>query len=246
MTYELLLWSWFGVAAVTVVALRFLSAPYGRHLRAGWGPSLPSRWGWVMMELPAALVIAGCFALRPPSSPVPWLMLGLWEVHYIHRALVFPFRMRGGGKPMPIVISGMGVFFNCINGYLNGHWLTATPYDLAWLGDPRFVLGVLVMAAGFAVNLRSDAILRGLRAPGETAYKIPTGGLYRWISCPNYFGEIIEWFGWALLTWSLAGLSFAVWTAANLVPRALTHHRWYRERFADYPPDRRAILPFVV
>ena len=82
--------------------------------------------------------------------------------------------------------------------------------------------------------------------PGETGYKIPHGGLYHYISCPNYFGELVEWAGWALLTFSLPGLAFFVWTAANLVPRALAHHRDYRARFTHYPAQRRALIPFLL
>jgi protein-S-isoprenylcysteine O-methyltransferase Ste14 len=63
------------------------------------------------------------------------------------------------------------------------------------------------------------------------------------VSCPNYLGEIVEWTGFALLTWSLPAVSFAAWTVANLVPRALAHHRWYRERFPDYPRRRKALIP---
>lgn len=37
-----------------------------------------------------------------------------------------------------------------------------------------------------------------------------------------------------------------VWTAVNLVPRALAHHRWYREHFEDYPRQRKALIPFVL
>jgi protein-S-isoprenylcysteine O-methyltransferase Ste14 len=70
--------------------------------------------------------------------------------------------------------------------------------------------------------------------------------MYRFVSAPNYLGELIEWTGWAVLTWSAAGATFAFFTAANLVPRALTHHRWYRETFDDYPPERRAIVPFLL
>ena len=245
--YQTLLWSWFVVAAVTVVALCFLSAPYGRHARAGWGPTLASRWGWVIMETPAALVIAACFTVRPPSSPTAWIMLALWEMHYVNRAFIFPFRMPAGDKPMPVSIAAMGAFFNLVNGYLNGRWLTVFGhYDLDWLADPRFIGGIVVMATGFVINLRADAALRNLRAPGDTTYKIPVGGLYRLISCPNYFGEILEWTGWAILTWSPAGASFAVWTAANLAPRAWSHHRWYRQQFPDYPRTRRALIPFLL
>ena len=244
--FKTLEYAWFGVAAVTVLALCFLSAPYGRHMRGGWGPSVPARYGWVMMELPAALTIAICFVVHPPATHAPWVMLAFWELHYLNRSLIFPFRMRGGDKPMPVAIPAMAVFFNVVNGYLNGRWLTVFgSYADSWLTDPRFLVGAALMLGGYAINLRADATLRNLRAPGETGYKIPQGGLYQLISSPNYFGEIIEWTGWAVMTWSVAGLSFAVWTAANLAPRAWTHHRWYRSQFADYPTTRRALIPFI-
>ncbi|MGB0641280.1 MAG: 3-oxo-5-alpha-steroid 4-dehydrogenase, partial [Myxococcota bacterium] len=70
--------------------------------------------------------------------------------------------------------------------------------------------------------------------------------LYRYVSCPNYLGEMVQWIGWAIAMNSLAGVSFAVWTVANLLPRALTHHRWYRDKFAEYPAERKAVIPFVL
>ena len=103
----------------------------------------------------------------------------------------------------------------------------------------------MLFLAGFAANRWADAQLRGLRTPGDHSYKIPQGGLYRWISSPNYFGEIVEWFGWALMTWSLAGLTFAIWTVANLAPRAIANHRWYHDTFKDYPAERKALVPFL-
>ena len=51
--------------------------------------------------------------------------------------------------------------------------------------------------------------------------------------------------GWALATWSLAGLSFLCFSLANLAPRALAHHRWYHQTFADYPKQRRALIPWL-
>ena len=104
----------------------------------------------------------------------------------------------------------------------------------------------MVFGLGYFCNQQSDSILRNLRAPGETGYKVPYGGLYRFVSSPNYLGEIIQWIGWAVAAWSLAGWIFAIWTMANLVPRAIAHHRWYRETFADYPPQRRALIPFLL
>ncbi len=108
------------------------------------------------------------------------------------------------------------------------------------------IIGASVFVIGWAINQHSDAVLRRLRGPGESGYKIPRGGLYRWVSCPNYLGEMLEWVGWAIAAWSLAGLAFAVFTIANLLPRALANHRWYQDKFADYPPERRAVVPFLL
>jgi len=245
--YDAIIYAWFAIAAVTVVSLLFLSAPYGRHTRAGWGPTIANRTGWIVMEVPAALAIAACFVVHPPATPVPYVMLALWELHYVNRAFVFPLRMTSPNKQMPLAIAAMGALFNLVNGYLNGRWLTVFGrYDADWLRDPRFLAGTAIMLAGYAINLRADATLRALRTPGDIGYKIPTGGLYRYVSCPNYLGEIVEWTGWAILTWSIAGASFAVWTAANLAPRAWSNHVWYRTTFADYPRERRALIPFVL
>jgi hypothetical protein len=96
------------------------------------------------------------------------------------------------------------------------------------------------------VNLHSDGVLRSLRSTEDSGYKIPSGGAFQFVSCGNYFGELIEWIGWACLTWSLAGVTFAAWTAANLIPRAVAHHRWYRDQFPDYPQKRKAIIPYIL
>ena len=95
------------------------------------------------------------------------------------------------------------------------------------------------------INRLADRKLRDLRERGGSGYRIPQGGLYEWVSCPNYLGEIIEWAGWAIATWSLPGFAFAVWTIANLAPRARSHHAWYQRTFADYPVDRKALLPGI-
>lgn len=246
--FEALTWGWLGAAVAACLFLLFVSAPYGRHVRAGWGPTLPSTLGWILMEAPAVVVFLALFLLGDrTTNPVNIAFLALWLLHYVNRSFVFPLRRRGGARPMPLTIMASALFFNCVNGYLQGRWLNTLgpPYDTSWFTDPRFLLGTAVFLAGYAINLHSDAVLRNLRQPGDTSYRIPRGGLYRWVSSPNYLGEIIEWSGWALLTWSWPGLVFALWTAANLAPRALSNHRWYRERFPEYPPERKALIPYV-
>ncbi len=247
--YSWSVWCWLSLTVVIAVALLFITAPYGRHARRGWGPSLPARWGWVLMELPSPALMAVLFFSGPRTGALmPLVFLLLWQLHYLQRTFLYPALMRPGATPIPLSIVLFGVLFNAGNAWFNGRWLfdLSPAYEASWLVDPRFVLGTLLFLAGFVVNVQSDAILRNLREPGEHGYRVPQGGLYRWVSCPNYLGEMMEWAGWALLTWSVAGLSFFLWTVANLLPRALSNHRWYRETFADYPRKRRAALPFVL
>ena len=148
---------------------------------------------------------------------------------------------------MPISIMLMGVGFNLGNAYINGRYLfeLSGGYAEHWLTDWRFITGAVIFLAGYITNRWADAKLRSLRRPGELDYKIPQGGLFRWVSCPNYLGEILEWGGWAMATWSLPGLAFAFWTFANLAPRAFTHHAWYQRNFPEYPKERRALIPWV-
>ncbi|PLX08095.1 MAG: hypothetical protein C0598_12580 [Marinilabiliales bacterium] len=96
------------------------------------------------------------------------------------------------------------------------------------------------------INIKADNKLLSLRSGGKKGYFIPRGWLFNYISSPNLFGEIIEWTGWAIMCWCLPSFSFAIWTFANLVPRALDHHRWYKRRFENYPEKRKAVFPYVM
>lgn len=238
----------FVLAALSFVSLLFVTAPYGRHVRGGWGPTMPARAGWVLMESPAVLLFAAIYALGDhAASLAPLLLFALWQLHYINRTFVYPFRIRADGKRMPVLIAAMAFAFNCLNAYINARWISHFgAYADAWTGRTLFLAGTALFLAGWTINRHSDAVLLRLRRPGESGYRIPQGGLFRWVSCPNYLGEIIAWLGWALAGWSLAGLAFAVFTIANLAPRAVANHRWYREQFPDYPAERRALLPFLV
>lgn len=236
-----------GVGAIVFTSLFFITAPYGRHARAGWGPMLSNRLCWIIMESPAAIAFFVVYVMGAHArEPAPLALCSLWLLHYCHRSFVFPFRLKSAQKPMPLTVAAMAIVFNIINAYLNARWISQLGnYPTSWLADPRFIAGAVAFFAGMVINIQSDNILFALRKPGESGYKIPIGGAYRFVSAPNYLGELIEWGAWAVATWSLAGLSFFVFTFANLVPRAIANHRWYKSTFAEYPKERRAVIPWI-
>ena len=122
--FDILVYSWFGLAACVFVVLFFISAPYGRHTRSGWGPTVPNRLGWVIMEAPSPLVFTACFVWGDNFSPAAFVFLGLWLLHYVYRSFIYPFRLRGSAKKrIPVVIMTMAIVFNTLNAYINGRWL---------------------------------------------------------------------------------------------------------------------------
>jgi 3-oxo-5-alpha-steroid 4-dehydrogenase 1 len=246
--FDLLIIIWFSLAAIVFVSLFFFTAPYGRHARRGWGQALNDRLSWIIMESAAPLLFLVLFFIGPYNrSPVSLVFLIMWELHYVHRAFIFPFTIRSSAPKMTLTVIIMGFVFNSANAYINGRYLFnfSGGYENTWIKDPRFITGLFIFILGFVINRQSDLLLRNLRQAGETAYKIPYGGLFHWVTCPNYFGEIMIWAGWAVMTWSPAGAAFAVWTAANLIPRARSHQKWYLEHFPDYPPERKTLIPGI-
>jgi 3-oxo-5-alpha-steroid 4-dehydrogenase 1 len=118
---------------------------------------------------------------------------------------------------------------------------------VSWLWSWQFIVGTLLFFAGMAINIHSDSVIRALRAPGDTRHYIPRRGMFRYVSSANYFGELVEWIGFAVLTWSWAGAVFALWTFANLAPRAEKIHARYASEFGDEFTSLklRCIIPFI-
>jgi protein-S-isoprenylcysteine O-methyltransferase Ste14 len=247
-TWQLINYGWMAFAAIIFLVLLKVTAPYGRHTSTKWGPQISNRLGWVFMEAPGMMVLLHyVISSATAQTAVTWTLVSFFLFHYVNRSFIFPFRIHTKKKKMPVVIMLMGILFNLVNGFLLGtSFAWFSNYQPDYFFNWRFILGTLLFAWGIWINWDHDTRLINLRAPGETGYKIPHGGLFRYISCPNLFGEILEWTGYAILCWNLAALSFLVWTAANLIPRALSHHKWYRSHFPDYPAERKAVIPFVV
>lgn len=249
-TIQYLAIAWILVAVIAFPFLLKITQPYGRHTKKNWGPMIDNKLGWILMESPSFFIFVGLVLFGSlDHSTVIYVLLGFWGIHYFNRSFVFPLRTKTRGKKMPVIIMFSAIFFNLINATLNGYWFgfVAPPYPENWLTDPRFIIGAIVFITGFMINQFADKKLINLRKGGKTGYFIPRGGLFNYISCPNFFGEMVEWTGFAIMAWNLPALSFAVWTATNLIPRALDHHKWYKSYFKDeYPKSRKAIIPFVI
>jgi 3-oxo-5-alpha-steroid 4-dehydrogenase 1 len=247
--FNTICFAWIALALIVFVTMFFITAPFGRHTSAKWGAMINNKLGWVIMEFPSlAIMVYFLFWGSRSFQSYAWILFVLWLVHYVNRTIVYPMRIKPTPKKMPLFIVGSAIFFNVVNAGLNGYYLgelaPVESYDKSWLTSPHFIAGMILFIAGMSINWRSDNMLMRLREKGETGYKIPNGFLFKYISSPNLFGEIIEWSGFALMAWNLPAVTFMVWTFANLVPRAKNHHDWYTRYFNDYPKERKIVFPF--
>ncbi|RMC15864.1 hypothetical protein DUI87_08069 [Hirundo rustica rustica] len=173
------------MGAASALLLCFIPMPYGRYSSRRFGWLLPARPAWALQELPSLLVplgLAACGGAVAAARPNR-VLLGCFLLHYAHRALIFPLLIREG-KPTPFFTFVLALLFCVFNGYLQGRSLTTySTYPPGWLGDSRFITGWLI---GMAINIHSDHILRNLRKPGETGYKIPRGGMFEYVSGANF------------------------------------------------------------
>ncbi|XP_022093130.1 3-oxo-5-alpha-steroid 4-dehydrogenase 1-like [Acanthaster planci] len=235
------------LGAFVSVILQFVGAPYGRYVDSRFGCFIPGKVAWFVQEIPSFLLpTILLIASGGEQGFVNNVLISLMIFHYFQRTFVFTFLIRGG-KPTTLLAFLLAFFFCVTNGYLQGQYLTHyAVYPQSWSRDPRFIIGVFLFFSGMAINIHSDSILRNLRKPGETGYKIPHGGMFEYVSGANFFGEAVEWSGFAIACWSLPGLAFAIFTACNIGPRAYRHHWYYKQKFEDYPKSRKAFIPFLL
>ncbi|HIG60303.1 MAG TPA: hypothetical protein EYF94_08135 [Porticoccaceae bacterium] len=244
-TFNLLITLWAVIALLACLYLFFIDAPYGRHIRDGWRPKMSAKAGWVFMEAPCVvLIIIYGLMVRDQLTIVHHVFLTIWLTHYIHRGFIYPFYIGMTNPKMPLSIAITAFFFNVTNVSIQAFGIFYfVQYPAEWLQSTPFLSGMFLFITGMFINIKSDYSIAALRREKGPGYHLPSTFLHKYIASPNYLGEIIEWAGWALLTWSISGAVFLAWTIANLFPRAIANHRWYRDKFKDYPENRKALIP---
>lgn len=251
MSFNMFLLAMSLTAVVVFFALYHIDAGYGKFYHHSWGPAINNKTGWMLMETPVfvAMLLLWLFSPRR-ADPVRFAFLLIFELHYFQRSFIFPLLIKGRSK-MPLSIIAMGIMFNSLNALMQGGWIfyisPEEMYPLSWFADPRFIAGTLTFAAGMFINLQSDNIIRHLRKPGDNKHYLPKGGMFRYVTSANYLGELMEWIGFAILTWSWSGAVFALWTFANLCPRAARIYEHYKVEFGDELDTRRVkrMIPFI-
>lgn len=84
--------------------------------------------------------------------------------------------------------------------------LIAAPLMLAAAAPPpdpvgaSTIIGTIVFAIGFAIEVVADAQLQAFRRDPSRRGQVLDDGLWRWSRHPNYFGEALLWWGFWMCT----------------------------------------------
>ncbi|KZO90348.1 hypothetical protein CALVIDRAFT_506952 [Calocera viscosa TUFC12733] len=222
------------------------------------------------MEIPAPICVLTLYTWAPLSSTGPpplrspsTILCILFLAHYLHRAIIQPLTSPKR-SPSHIIVPVIATVYQLANGSLLGTFLSSGEVDPAAWTHPAFWAWVALFVAGMVGNIYHDNLLMSLRRRTHAAaaqkgekphYGIPYGGLFSLVSYPNYLCEWLEWTGFAMASTVGSGFPPAYLTppwvfllseVCVMLPRAVSGHGWYRQKFEDYPKDRRAVIPFLL
>ena len=222
-----------------------LTPPFERSVALSY-PSLlsyliPGKLTWCTMELVSPVCFIIALYTHSHSLTQPQLITSLLFItHYVNRSIIYPlFNPSQSASHLLVLLSATA--FNTANGSLQG-WYAARVEKID-------CIGVSVMVLGFSGNVYHDVLLFNTKRRAKGGYAIPSGGLFDYVSFPNYFCEWIEWLGYALATKSWLHsppFTFLLALIAVMLPRAYNGQRWYRARFNDYPASRKIVIPYIL
>ena len=250
------------------LCLIFIKAYYGKFFNSNSGegncfqrtirkifPVIPSRISWIIQECPCVfMTIFFLIYYRKNLNYKNILVMAPFFIHYVHRSFIFPFVIHSS-KNNPLEITIMAFVFCFFNSLMINRSIFCLIIDYEsksfWL---NYLFGLAIFGLGMYINIHSDYSMikqRNANKDSNNKYIIPRGFMYELISCPNYFGELTEWLGFFILSNSFSGLVFFISTFANLFPRAIQYHQWYKNKFKEefatdkILSERKSIVPFL-
>ncbi|KAG6761603.1 hypothetical protein POTOM_034831 [Populus tomentosa] len=131
---------------------------------------------------------------------------------------------------------------------VSGHCNVKLPKGSLWKLDD-FQCNEVILLYVCRTEFTSILILGSLREHVGKAdeYVIPRGDWFEIVSSPHYLAEIVIYAG---MVFASGGADLTIWlvfgfVVSNLVFAAAETHRWYLQKFDNYPSNRVAIIPFL-
>ncbi len=251
---EYKLYIWGGIIAILIFYNLTGPTQYGRHigksiiLKNTSFPRIHPYFAWTFMELPMliSIITVSIYFWESIDSWKSVICIVIFGSHYFYRSFIYTYMIRKTASRTPLDIMIYGFSFNILIGCMTTYGFITDTLMVPFknLEMAQMILGIALILIGFIIHTYHDNILIHLKSK-EGEYRIPHGGLFQYVSCPNYLGEIIEWTGMLLFSGSITFFLYYIYTFINVTWRPFHHHKWYKEKFTDYPAERKALIPFI-
>ena len=134
------------------------------------------------------------------------------------------------------------VFFRMKNGFGN---------------DAFAVIGIVLMAGGILLEMVAD--YQKSAAKKIDSHMFVSSGVYKWVRCPNYFGELLLWTGafvsclnvltgalqWILVVLGYIGIIYVMFSGARRLELRQDKNYGGMEAYRKYVKETPIIVPFL-
>lgn len=229
----------FGAFAVLLGFLDYYEWFPMRYSKFAGDKGIPSRVGmFVLYSLPIVTSVGFGLPYLANANAVQWVVFAAITLHFVKRTLEVLFVHKYSGYMQTFTFVIIVVTYALIGGMISGLNVKAIPAM-----DALFYLGIVLFIIGEVGNYYHHKLLADLRS-GTTGYFIPRGGWFKYATCPHYFFELLAWLGIVLMSRHLFTVLAFIAMFGYLTGRSIKTRAWYRERFKDYPADRKFMIPY--
>lgn len=189
-------------------------------------------WGWTNRE----------------EASLRWSMVNSMLIfHFLKRVLEVLFvHVYSGTMDLAEAASVISISYT-LNAYLINMWTAVLP--LEHINDALFVPGAALFVIGQSMNFYHHVLLARLRTAGSGGstkkYVVPEGGFFYLVTCPHFFGELLSWYGIALLSQTVGAWVITTFMTTYLMGRAYATTQWYYKKMNNYPANRKHIFPYI-
>uniref|UniRef100_A0A0K0EYS9 Probable very-long-chain enoyl-CoA reductase art-1 (inferred by orthology to a C. elegans protein) n=1 Tax=Strongyloides venezuelensis TaxID=75913 RepID=A0A0K0EYS9_STRVS len=136
--------------------------------------------------------------------------------------------------------------FSALTSYFINHPSYHPPsITQAYLG---FFILILSEVGNFSIHLMHRDIHQfGIRTTTiQEPNNNPFLALFNYVSCPNYTYEICSLIGFTIMTLSFPSALFTFISFLQMCVWGRQKHRYYLEKFNNYPVNRKSVIPFLL
>jgi very-long-chain enoyl-CoA reductase len=172
------------------------------------------------------------------------VILFISNFHYIRRVLETQIDVRATDTIDVLKAFSLSFYYWFLYGYLVGVNIFSPDFNSSF-GLDKIVYAILFLISEFN-NYMCHNILRDLKVVNKGKRGIPTGNMFKYVSCANYFWEILSWVFFWLIANTMTSALFILWSIISMTYLAVSKHNNYVSNFDNYPKNRTAIIPFIL